>query len=318
MAERKHMNISGANTIMNRGTFARTPFMPLEQGAIEGFAHEITRRAALTEAPENRTTTDEALEKSLNEAVSFVEDNFGDRAARTFMGVVLQNAGSKALDEDDLGNALVDGLEFIDKAFGIAAGDKAMSFFNGELNQAINGYFQNGKNESFLALDVDQASDKLGEAMGQAVSAMMDKFQAKVDPNAMLMDQAKKDQDETLVSQGEPGEEYLADGADGELLDENGMPVTGTTLTGELSTEAAVAAGTSDAAGTATEEAQALAQSQEQAARKAQAGTKRRMRAGRKPRRSRQEASNASGATSAASAYDQSGIKPGVVLDKKV
>jgi len=308
------MNISGANTIMNRGAFARTPFMPLEQGAIEGFAHEITRRAALTEAPENRTTTDEALEKSITEAVSFVEDNFGDRAARTFMGVVLQNAGSKPLSEDDLGNALVDGLEFIDKAFGIAAGDKAMAFFNGELNQAINGYFQNGKNESFLAMDVDQASDKLGEAMGQAVSAMMDKFQAKVDPNAMLMDQAKEDQDETLDSQAEPGDEYLADGTDGEggaLLDENGMPVTETTLTGELSPEAAVAAGTSDAAGTSTGEAQA----QEQAARKAQAGTKRRMRAGRKSRRSRQEASNSA---SAASAYDQSGIKPGVVLDKKI
>lgn len=302
------MNISGANTIMNRGAFARTPFMPLEQGAIEGFAHEITRRAALTEAPENRTTTDEALEKSITEAVSFVEDNFGDRAARTFMGVVLQNAASKPLNEDDLGNALVDGLEFIDKAFGIAAGDKAMAFFNGELNQAINGYFQNGKNESFLAMDVDQASDKLGEAMGQAVSAMMDKFQAKVDPNAMLMDQAKEDQDETLDSQAEPGDEYLVDGEGGELLDENGMPATGTTLTGELSTDAAVAAGTSDAAGTAAGEAQA----QEQTARKAQAGTKRRMRSGRKSRRSRQEASNA------ASAYDQSGIKPGVVLDKKI
>ncbi len=301
---------------MNRGTFARTPFMPLEQGAVEGFAHEITRRTALTEAPESRTTTDEALEKSLTEAVSFVEDNFGDRAARTFMGVVLKNAGSKPLNEDDLGNALVDGLEFIDRAFGIAAGDKAMSFFNGELNQAINGYFQNGKNESFLAMDVDQASDKLGEAMGQAVSAMMDKFQAKVDPNAMLMDQAKKDQDETLDSQGEPGDEYLTDGADGEggaLLDENGMPVTGTTLTGELATSADEAAATDStaAAGTATGEAQA----HEQAARKAQAGTKRRMRAGKKSRRSRQEASNSA---SAASAYDQSGIKPGVVLNKAV
>jgi len=306
------MNISGANTIMNRGTFARTPFMPLEQGAIEGFAHEITRRAALTPAPENRTTTDEALEKSLTEAVSFVEDNFGDRAARTFMGVVLQNAGSKPLSEDDLGNALVDGLEFIDKAFGIAAGDKAMSFFNGELNQAINGYFQNGKSESFLAMDADQASDKLGEAMGQAISAMMDKFQENaVDPNAMLMDQAEKDQDETLDSQGEAGDEYLTNAEGGALLDENGMPVTGTTLTGELSTDAAVAAGASDAAGKATGEAQP----QEQAARKAQAGTKRRMRAGRKPRRSRQEASTAS---NAASAYDQSGIKPGVVLNKAV
>lgn len=304
------MNISGANTIMNRGAFARTPFMPLEQGAIEGFAHEITRRAALTEAPENRTTTDEALEKSITDAVSFVEDNFGDRAARTFMGVVLQNAASKPLNEDDLGNALVDGLEFIDKAFGIAAGDKAMAFFNGDLNQAINGYFQNGKNESFLAMDVDQASDKLGEAMGQAVSAMMDKFQAKVDPNAMLMDQAKKDQDETLDSQSETSGAELA-GEAGQQLDENGMPVAGTTLTGELSTDAAVAEGTSDAAGTATGEAQA----QEQAARKAQAGTKRRMRSGRKSRRSRQEASNAA---NAASAYDQSGIKPGVVLDKKI
>lgn len=305
------MNISGANTIMNRGAFARTPFMPLEQGAIEGFAHEITRRAALTPAPENRTTTDEALEKSITEAVSFVEENFGDRAARTFMGVVLQNAASKPLSEDDLGNALVDGLEFIDKAFGIAAGDKAMAFFNGELNQAINGYFQNGKNESFLAMDVEQASDKLGEAMGKAVSAMMDKFQAKVDPNAMLMDQAKEDQDESLDSQAEPGDEFLADGEGGELLDENGMPVAEAALTGELSTEAAVATGTSDAAGTSTGEVQA----QEQAARKAQAGTKRRMRAGRKSRRSRQEASNSA---SAASAYDQSGIKPGVVLDKKI
>ena len=301
------MNISGADTIMNRGAFARTPFMPLEQGAIEGFAHEITRRASLTPAPENRTTTDDALEKSLTEAVSFVEDNFGDRAARTFMGVVLRNAATKPMNEDDLGNALVDGLEFIDRAFGIAAGDKAMAFFNGDLNEAVNGYFQNGRNESFLSMDMQQASAKLGQAMGQAVSAMMDKFQAKaVDPNALLMDQAKKDQEDTLDSQGEPGEEYLAEEG-GERLDENGMPVTGTTLTGELSVSAdeAAAAGTTGTSGAAGEV-------QELAARKAQAGTKRRMRSGRKSSRSRQASANA------ASAYDQSGVKPGAVINQQV
>jgi hypothetical protein len=69
------------------------------------------------------------------------------------MGIVIKGVGDGAGGEDALGDALVSALKFIDRNFGIAAGDAAMTTFNGALNTAINDYYQNGHLEEFYASD---------------------------------------------------------------------------------------------------------------------------------------------------------------------
>ena len=162
-------------------------FTPLERGAVESFAQEIARRAEQTQPAKGleRTVTGEGLEKAVVKAVDYVKDAFGGQAARTVMGIVLQQAPNGPLTEDALGQGFVNALEFIDRTFGIAAGDRAMDFFNGQLNQALNGFFQNGKNETFLATDT--ALEAASGEVSRAVSAVMRKFEENAaDPQDLL------------------------------------------------------------------------------------------------------------------------------------
>ena len=274
------MNIGAAQSSLLAGVFAK-PYVPLESGAVEGFANELTRRAAQTPTlgGAKRTVNDKGLSKAITNAVGYVKDKFGDQAANTVMGMVLNRAGSGPLSEDEIGDGFVNALEFIDRSFGTEAGDQAIDHFNGELNQAINGYFQNGKEESFLALDMDSASASLGNATGSAVSAVMDKFQASVaDPAATLMDQAKSDLDENLENAGRGAELPM---------DENGMPITGDGSTTSSSDEVKTASADSKQATQA-------------------AKGKRRVR---RLRRRRLDSK---------SGYNTSGLIPGMVLDKKI
>jgi hypothetical protein len=189
------MRIDATHATLLAGMFAR-PSLSLDSQAVQGFAHEMTRRASQTQTLDGakRTVDDAGFEKALTNAVGFVKDNYGSDAARAVMGIVTSRAGSGGLTEETLGNGFVDALEFIDRNFGTASGDKAIGFFNGELNQALNGYFQNGKDESFLVKDTEQATSELNVTVGTALSSLADKFQATAaDPGASLMDQADKD-----------------------------------------------------------------------------------------------------------------------------
>ncbi len=299
------MNLGPISTPLNPGSFFK-PFIPLEQGAIEGFALEMTRRASQTELPEGteRTVDDEGLQKAIEGAVGFVEDNFGDQAARTFMGIVLKDASGRTMDETALGDAFVNGLEFLDRTFGTASGDKAMAYFNGELNQALNGYYQNGQNESFLAVDMDQAQDELGNVAGQAASAMMKKFtKNSVDPDSLLMNKAQDDLEETLDKAGEGGGETVADEM-APLVDENGLPIE----EGEAGADGATGGAQAVSSGSGSESGDQAAQAVESKPGKRVAGAKRRGRGG-KVRRRRVDSNNP---------YDKSGLTPGQVLDKKI
>lgn len=93
----------------------------------------------------------EQLAASLEDAMRHVADAHGDRAATAFMGLVMKRLGDGSVSEESLGNGLLDGLRFIDRQFGTAAGDSLIARFNGGLNDSINGFFGNGHDELFLA-----------------------------------------------------------------------------------------------------------------------------------------------------------------------
>jgi hypothetical protein len=223
------MNIStnfSLSNLLTAGASAKTlrPSLALKQDSIDGFAGEITRRAAMT-APTTTTapTVDDAgLTKAVTNAVDYVRDNFGNDAARATMGIVMSHAGQDGLTEDSLGQGFVSALAFIDKNFGTAQGDKAMGFFNGELNQSLNGYFQNGRDEQFMAVDMESAQAAAGSAVQAAVSQMMDKAQAgSADPAAALFGQAQKDLEASLpptipVESSAQGNTQTGLGANGE------------------------------------------------------------------------------------------------------
>jgi hypothetical protein len=278
------MSISQVNNAFFSG-ISLTPYTPLKTEAVQGFAHEMARRSAqsVTKDGAKRTVEDAGLETAITNAVGFVKDNFGDQAARTVMGIVTNRAGSGALSEDEIGQGFVDSLEFIDRSFGIAAGDKAMAYFNGELNQAINGYFQNGKDETFLTADVEQATNDLNVTVGTAVSSLADKFQAgSADAGASLMDQASEDLEDML--------DEAASGSRA-LVDENGRLITEYSAAPEPSSTTQASTSGQDAQTSATSNATVSPRPVRLLAR----------------RRSSQ-----------ASGYEQSGLKPGLVLNTSV
>lgn len=91
------------------------------------------------------------LAASLEDAMRHVADAHGDRAATAFMGLVMKRIGDGTVNEESLGNGLLDGLRFIDRQFGTAAGDSLIARFNGGLNDSLNGFFGNGHDELFIA-----------------------------------------------------------------------------------------------------------------------------------------------------------------------
>jgi hypothetical protein len=334
------MNITMLKSPLGMGVFAK-PFIPLEQGAVEGFAQEMARRAELAPKPEGvaRTVDAKGLEEAVSGAVDYIKDRFGDRAARAVMGIVVNRAGYGPLTEESLGDGFTDALEFVDKSFGVAEGDKAMAFFNGALNNAINGFFQNGKNESFLALDLGQAKEELGQAVGQAVSGFMKKIEANsFDGDGMLMDSAKEDFDASMDESGAgvPGENEavpagaegagavagetspVSGGASGQAAPDGSAPDGSGQASGGAASANATGGGTAPTAGGESGaagqtapfgEAKGHVEKTEPRPGKRIAGSKRRGGGPRRVRRRRAEAQNP---------YDRSGITPGLVLDKKI
>ena len=108
------------------------------------------------------------LESALADAVDYVRAQHGDAAATAVMGIIVKGVGDGSGGEDALGDAMVSALQFIDRNFGVAAGDAAMTKFNGALNSSINDYYQNGHLEEFYASDGTGGTSGLGGAVKQA------------------------------------------------------------------------------------------------------------------------------------------------------
>jgi len=296
------MSIGAVGTSFSGSTTAVRPYIPLESGSVDAFAKELTRRAAQEPLAEGakRTVDDAGLEQAIESAVGYVQKAHGDQAARTVMGIVLSGAGDGPLSEASLGDGFVNALEFIDRQFGTAAGDQAIANFNGALNNALNGYFQNGQDESFLAQDMDQAAANLSQASGQVVSAVLKRAQEKaVASESMLYDQAKENTDAFLESGGRgKAEDYplippQADPLEAALNGEAAPAGTG---------PAAMSAASTTASGQA---AQATAATSQADASAAQEATPQRLQRRQVSSRNYQ----------AQGGYTQSGLRPGMLLD---
>lgn len=146
-------------------------------GAVgSSFAYDLTRRiSAQGKGLDAASATDDdaaaalaekqsqlsSLESALAGTVSFMREKHGDRAASTMIGLVYKRLGDGDINEQTLGNTFLDVTRFIDKHFGIDAGNAFMDHLNGSLNEDMNAFFDNGLNEIFMAV-TDGASGSGG------------------------------------------------------------------------------------------------------------------------------------------------------------
>ncbi|MGE4539479.1 MAG: hypothetical protein AB7D37_20600 [Desulfovibrio sp.] len=145
------------------------------------FAAEILRRLQDAQSASNAGSLIDSgaagdLQTSLSDAIDAIREKHGDAAATAVMGIIVKGVGDGSGGEDAVGNALVSSLKFIDRNFGIAAGDAAIANFNGALNDAVNGYFQNGHNELFYASDGTGTTDTLQSTLASAIDDVTQRF----------------------------------------------------------------------------------------------------------------------------------------------
>lgn len=172
------------------------------------FANEVIRRlesggeAALDS--EGNPKDSEDLRQSLGQTMDWIRERFGDDTAAAAAGMILQSTSS-GVTEDSLGDGLLNTLKFIDRNFGIAAGDAAIAQFNGALNQEINEYFDNGADELFFAAEtpVEGASptQELGNRIYMDAVQETESDEETPDLTTQLLDQLKEDIDETAELQ---------------------------------------------------------------------------------------------------------------------
>lgn len=118
----------------------------------KAFANEIMRRMG-EQTDENGQPKDSTeLRQKLGSTMDWVRERYGDETAAAAAGMIIQ-ATSSGVTEETLGNGLLNTLKFIDRNFGIAAGDEAIAKFNSGINQSVNEFFDNGQNELFFAVE---------------------------------------------------------------------------------------------------------------------------------------------------------------------
>lgn len=118
----------------------------------KAFANEIIRRMGEQTGEDGEVKDSTNLRHSLGSTMDWIRERFGDETAAAAAGMIVQSTSS-GVNEDTLGNGLLNTLKFIDRNFGIAAGDEAIAQFNSGINQAVNDFFDNGKNELFFAVE---------------------------------------------------------------------------------------------------------------------------------------------------------------------
>lgn len=161
------MRIHGFNYSATSFGTLKTALHPEETGT--AFAADIRRRISQTQVPQKKdaegveTQTGEdatvdkqaeldRLEASMSATVAYVSEKHGADAATAMMGVMYKSLGEGEVNEETLGNALLDVTRFIDRQFGIESGDDFMDHLNGQLNESLNAYFDNGKSEQFFSV----------------------------------------------------------------------------------------------------------------------------------------------------------------------
>lgn len=101
---------------------------------------------------------EQGLAGALQRTVEHVQERYGKEAATAVMGMMYSRIAEGGVTEDSLGKGLLDSVRFIDRNFGMAEGDAFMAELNGDLNEQMNAYFDNGLSERFFAATPGTAS----------------------------------------------------------------------------------------------------------------------------------------------------------------
>lgn len=157
-------------------------------------ASESTATAeSSTEAQLQKQAQLDKLESSLTGTVNFIAEKHGEKAGTAMMGIMLKSLGDSEITEEALGKAFLDVTRFIDKNFGTDAGDDFLKHLNGNLNNSLNAYFENGLNEQFFAVTTKLGVNG-GTVSNSEVSA--DIFKQFTDSIKQLLEDATKQREE--------------------------------------------------------------------------------------------------------------------------
>lgn len=130
-------------------------------------AGEIIRRMQVKTDAEGKPKDVSDLRGALGSALDWVGERFGEDASTVAASMML-SATSGNVDEQAVGDGLLNTLKFIDRNFGYAAGDEAIAKFNSGVNRELNEYFDNGLSEVFFA---QPAGDAAAPSATQDISA---------------------------------------------------------------------------------------------------------------------------------------------------
>lgn len=178
----------------------------------------------------------QGLAGALRRTVDHVQERYGKEAATAVMGMMYSRIAEGGVTEDSLGKGLLDSVRFIDRNFGMAEGDAFMAELNGDLNEQMNAYFDNGLNERFFAATPGTAS--LSQSFSTALATVAkDAGQDTADGILALLEQAMAETENPL----EALKAALAE-ADGMLGEQNaGLSFTGLLAQNVAQGEAALA-----------------------------------------------------------------------------
>ena len=115
----------------------------------ETFANEMLRRMGEVTDENGAVKDSDGLRNQLGSTMDWLRERFGDETAAAAAGMIVQ-ATSSGVTEETLGNGMLNVLKFIDRNFGTNAGDSVMARFNSGINQELNTFFNNGRNEVFF------------------------------------------------------------------------------------------------------------------------------------------------------------------------
>ena len=162
----------------------------------KAFANEIMRRMGEVTGEDGQPKDSTDLRQSLGSTMDWIRERYGEETAAAAAGMIVQ-ATSSGVSEKTLGNGLLNTLKFIDRNFGIAAGDEAIAQFNNGINRTVNEFFDNGLNELFFAAessDGSSASQDLNARFISQVVATTD-TEDNLDPLTDILDELKGELD---------------------------------------------------------------------------------------------------------------------------
>ncbi|MDL2209555.1 hypothetical protein LJC26_01980 [Desulfovibrio sp. OttesenSCG-928-O18] len=151
----------------------------------------VTDDPELLAAQEAKTAQLQKLESALGSSVAYMANKHGEQAASAMIGIIYKRLGESEINEQTLGNALLDVTRFIDSNFGTDKGDDFMDHLNGNLNVAMNEFFDNGQNETFFAssglqgggsggsVSVEGLLQQLTEEYTESIKTMLEEARAK-------------------------------------------------------------------------------------------------------------------------------------------